>query len=472
MGEHSRRVILTGVGCALAGLGGCSWIADGDGASETTTRSVSPPSDSAPTTRAGVRDSTATPALDVTIQGETPALMDHAPGIVLGGLPPGGQVTVRSTTGEGEDRWEAEARFEADADGMVRVAEQAPVAGDWDRADGAAPIWAMRPAPSSIAADWPTGPAYEISVAAVVDGTARAAATLERRWVSPDVSTRSIETADLVGFYAEPATESPRPGVVLLHGSAGRMLKGDATMLASHGYPALAVKYFGREAALPDDLIEIPLSYFDGAADWLRRRDAVRDGPLGVLGWSYGGEGALFLAAHADWVGATVAGMPSGLATYGLDNTPVDRSPWSIDGEPVPHLPFPDEVEVNSYTQAYRGYVAGFEQASAAEIESATFPLERSTGPLLLVSGEADTLWPSPRLAEVAVDRLRAAGQADRVTNRAYPKAGHVIPIPHTSTFPAMGGRGVGAAATRAGTARAATDYWHRALETLQAGLG
>lgn len=471
MGRYSRRAILTGAGSALAGLGGCSWVADGTGTSETTTSDVSSTAGQTPTATISTTGSTATPTLDVTIQGETPALKDQAPGIVIDGLPPGRSVTLRATTGEGDDRWESKARFEADADGQVRVAEQAPVAGDWDRADGAAPIWAMRPAPSSISAEWPPGPAYEISVAAVVDGTARAEVRLERRWLSPDVSTRSVETPDLVGFYAAPATESPRPGVVLLHGSGGHVLKNYGKILASHGYPALAVKYFGREPALPDDLIEIPKSYFDGAAHWLRRREAVRDGPLGVLGYSYGGEGALFLAAHADWVGATVAVMPSGLATYGLSSSTVDRSPWAVDGEPVPHLPLPEGIDVDSSTDAYQGYVKALEEASDSEIDRATFPLERSAGPLLLVSGEADTLWPSPRLAGIAVDRLRVNGQADRVTHRAYPKAGHIIPIPHTSTFRAMGFRGVGAAATRAGTARAATDYWHRALATLQAGL-
>lgn len=41
-------------------------------------------------------------------------------------------------------------------------------------------------------------------------------------------------------------------------------------MLASHGYPPLAVKYFDSEGPIPDDLLEAPLSYSDRAAQWLR----------------------------------------------------------------------------------------------------------------------------------------------------------------------------------------------------------
>ncbi|MFT4889110.1 MAG: dienelactone hydrolase [Halobacteriales archaeon] len=249
-----------------------------------------------------------------------------------------------------------------------------------------------------------------------------------------------------------------------------------ATMLASHGYPALAVKYVGPEGPIPDDLLEVPLAYFDRAAEWLRGRSTVRDGDLGVYGASKGGEGALFLAAYADWVGAVVADVPSGVAFEGL--TPEWRwagsSSWAVDGDHVPYVPgggcFADTTDDGLYRMA-AAYECALSGADEGVVADATFPVENCDGPILCVSGEQDEMWPSPRLSEFVVDRLREHDAPDRIDHRAYEKAGHAIPIPYRPTYGLSAGNGFLLGGTPKGNANASADYWPRALETFGCGL-
>ena len=57
-------------------------------------------------------------------------------------------------------------------------------------------------------------------------------------------------------------------------------------------------------------------------------------------------------------------------------------------------------------------------------IEAATIPVELGRGPLLLVSGEADAMWPSTPMGEIAVRRARGARTAAHLH---FPGAGHTV---------------------------------------------
>jgi hypothetical protein len=65
-------------------------------------------------------------------------------------------------------------------------------------------------------------------------------------------------------------------------------------------------------------------------------------------------------------------------------------------------------------------------------VAAAEIPVERINGPVLLISGTDDAVWPSTTLSEFAVRRLRAHDHPHKVEHLAYEGAGHVIgpPIP------------------------------------------
>ena len=92
----------------------------------------------------------------------------------------------------------------------------------------------------------------------------RADARLERRLVSIGVTSRTVEADGLVGTLFTPASPGPHPAVIVLSGEGGGVWLSLAALLASRGYAALALGYFGMPG-LPRNLVNIPLEW-TGAA--------------------------------------------------------------------------------------------------------------------------------------------------------------------------------------------------------------
>src|SRR5262249_53890415 len=99
-------------------------------------------------------------------------------------------------------------------------------------------------------------------------------------------------------FFRSPGSET-RPGILVLGGSSGKLVFASqaAALLAAHGFPSLALAYFGVEG-LPPDLVEIPIAYFSAAMTWLTSQEGVNAEALGVIGRSRGAELALLLGSR------------------------------------------------------------------------------------------------------------------------------------------------------------------------------
>src|SRR6185312_4705778 len=114
-------------------------------------------------------------------------------------------------------------------------------------------------------------------------------------------------------------------------------------------------------------------------------------------------------------------------------------------------------------------FTAALAAASPAELAAATTHVEKVRGPVLMLASEDDQIWPSCRLAGIAMNRLRKAGHAATFADdlECYPEAGHIVGnpgLPTTGasvltlpdhTLVAIGG-------TPAGIARAARDGFER----------
>ncbi len=120
-------------------------------------------------------------------------------------------------------------------------------------------------------------------------------------------------------------------------------------------------------------------------------------------------------------------------------------------------------------------FVAALQNEEA--VAQATIPVEHTRGPILMISGQDDQLWPSPRLAEIAVQRLKQHNFAFPVEHLSYPHAGHLLGPPYLPTtlrhvrHPILkldfshGGTAVGDAFARA-------DSWPRVVAFLRKHLG
>ena len=59
--------------------------------------------------------------------------------------------------------------------------------------------------------------------------------------------------------------------------------------------------------------------------------------------------------------------------------------------------------------------------------DAAMIPIERATGPVLLVSGGDDQMWPASRMSKMLVERARRFGREHLVRHLDFPEAGHAL---------------------------------------------
>jgi dienelactone hydrolase len=104
---------------------------------------------------------------------------------------------------------------------------------------------------------------------------------------------------------------------------------------------------------------------------WLQDQPSVRGDRLGAVGTSRGGELALLLGAHFPDLEAVVSYVGSGL----VFPSPVGSEPaWTFRGKPLPWISNPFDVL----------------QPKPEQFERAEIPVERTNGPVLVISGDAD----------------------------------------------------------------------------------
>lgn len=245
-----------------------------------------------------------------------------------------------------------------------------------------------------------------------------------------------VHEAEVVGTFTVPDGPRPHPGVVALSGSGGGIPSWWGDLLAPHGIAVLAAAYFGVEP-LPSALCEIPVESVAAAAVWLRRRPEVRSGEVGLVGGSKGAELALLAAAtYPELFGPVAAIAPSSVTWFGVDLTggvadASARSSWTVGGRAVPFVPPVPGVGFERTERGLRSvgiYAAALGQDEA--VAAAAIPVERATGPLLLLSGGQDAACPSTVMARMIVDRLRAHRRSSNVRFLDFPECGHVVVRP------------------------------------------
>lgn len=276
-----------------------------------------------------------------------------------------------------------------------------------------------------------------------------------------------IREDGLVAEYFAPAsgTEASAGAIIVLGGSEGGLRGGRnlARNLSDAGFAAIAVSYFG-EPGQQTLLNEVPIEPVGRALAWLKARPEL-SGPIAVLGVSKGGELALLTASRNPEIRAVVAGVPSNMVWAGIDQSggPVGSS-WTEGGQPLAYVPYDLSRGFNGVFNLYNDSL----KSAPAEAE---IPVERINGPILMISGQADGLWPSSEMASRVEQRLRAHNFSHPVENIAYPDAGHAaFGIPVAADTPGLE-RAVYMGGTVPGLVAARADGWPRVLRFLRASL-
>jgi carboxymethylenebutenolidase len=141
------------------------------------------------------------------------------------------------------------------------------------------------------------------------------------------VSTTEVAVATalgrLTGVVARPDTSEKLPAVLLIHDrrGLGKWMRKNVPDLAGVGYVVLAV-----HVPVKDTTPERTLAELSAAVRWLRHRADVLPERIGVVGWCWGGEQALALAASTPVQACVMCGgaVTADAATLaGLRGTPV-----------------------------------------------------------------------------------------------------------------------------------------------------
>jgi dienelactone hydrolase len=408
---------------------------------------------------------------------EAPA--DEPVAVRVRGLPPGRRVTLKADARRGSGpAWRSQVEFLTDESGIVDLARQAPEAGSYQGIEPMGLFWSMVPEPvaPSLADLCASLEPIAVTLAAEVEGQPVAHQSLRRLLVGPDVVRVPVRDAGLVATLFHPSRGGPHPGIVVLGGSEGGLVESPAALLARHGYATLALAYFGI-GHLRRSLCLIPLEYLHRAIAWMSAHPEVAGDRIAVIGGSRGGELALLLGATFPEVAAVVGIAPGAVVTFAIGRNPLCffRSSWSLAGRPVPFVPARLTAGVLRELASRRPmeirvfYDAALENADA--VAAATIRVERIRGPILLLSGADDRVWPSSSLAEIAIERLDAHHHPFPYTHVSYARCGHILPLPHfpaaTSTEHPQVRRRILLGGTTQANARASVDAWSRLLAFL-----
>jgi len=244
--------------------------------------------------------------------------------------------------------------------------------------------------------------------------------------------------------------DPPRGAIIVLGGSGGGIgWSGEmAAQLAVEGYAALALAYF-RWPGLAKHLGRIRLEYVADAIRWMQVQVLGAARPVALVGASRGAELALLAASTFSEVGAVIAVAPSSVL-WGSDRGfgTIGRAAWTYRGQALPGMTPPLALwwrpktarrAMVSYVRRtpWRGTPAILDALRDEKaVARAAIPVEKIRGPVLLVSGADDQMWPSAAMGENIRSRLEAAGHPFEVRHLSYDGAGHAVSILRTDSYP------------------------------------
>ena len=354
----------------------------------------------------------------------SPDLADTPVAIDVRGLRAHERVTMHARwRAVGGHAWTSSVPLRASASGAVRLRGL----------EAARLLWTMRPVGPAFKDPYfflPAGVPSNVAVTLTASGRTVARATVRRRIAPPSVHVRELTKGrdGVVGFLFTPRVATRRPAAVVFGGSEGGNSMIDvAAMLAAHGYPTLALAYFG-EPGLPSQLVNVPLEYFARALA-AGPRPARRSARIAAMGTSRGGEPALLIGAtFPRLIHGAIGLVPS--ATVQL--RPLPRS--------------------------------GPGPCTARAVPLEDIPVERIDGPVLTAGAGDDRVWASRGSVE-RIER-RPSPRATPLPPRGpdHEHAGHLIGTALPYEPPTTPGAAQGFGGSPRADAAAEADLWPHIL--------
>jgi dienelactone hydrolase len=222
----------------------------------------------------------------------------------------------------------------------------------------------------------------------------------------------SVQGEGLFARFYHPAKGNPPwQAIIMLSGSQGGLVTARRRIepLIASGYCVLSTAYFKAEG-LPQDLVSVPLEFYDRAKTWLAKNSKVAQGGVAVIGGSKGGELALLLASRDPHIRCVVGIVPASHVFQGIAPRFHMSSSWSYEGKDLPFVPYVFNATFSKAVMETHKFHDVYQEALAnagENAEAARIPVEKSNAAVLLLSGKKDQMWPSTDMCNTIVERLK-----------------------------------------------------------------
>jgi len=318
------------------------------------------------------------------------SLLDEPLHIAIDGLQPNLPVTIKlnMTNGLNLDFESSPTTFPVGSNGRIDLDETKPVSKDVEGlyVDSMGMFRDLQPCPGSDTRFWSsdvTKP-VECTLTATQNSATVVNKSFQRVHMGAGITRREVTENGLRGTLFLPPEGFTRPPIITCHGGIvkKKIVEGTAAVMASRGFPALSLGYFGVEG-LPRKWFEQPMDflYFEKAMDFLAKETNKETG-VGIWGISKGGEIALACSAFfPERIKATVA----------INVFPkVLIAPWQYDGQPIKSFPGPVPISPQPHKIAEGLYtMEGWDQP-LLDRDDLLLPFWRMKAPVLWIAGEDD----------------------------------------------------------------------------------
>ncbi|WP_199609655.1 acyl-CoA thioester hydrolase/BAAT C-terminal domain-containing protein [Flocculibacter collagenilyticus] len=172
------------------------------------------------------------------------------------------------------------------------------------------------------------------------------------------------------------------------------------------GYAMLAIGYFGMKG-IPKDLDRISLNAIHDEIKRAQNDDSIDASCVAVIGGSKGAELALVLASKYSDINAVVSLAGSHVSFNAISIASDGRTAsFQYNDSPIPFITIPYKALPHFFTGNFRkGFEIAMEDKKA--LKAAEIAVENINGPILLISGEKDHVWPSAEMSNEVTRRLK-----------------------------------------------------------------
>ncbi|MGZ7069994.1 MAG: acyl-CoA thioesterase/bile acid-CoA:amino acid N-acyltransferase family protein [Methanobacterium sp.] len=365
-------------------------------------------------------------------------------------LPEKTEIKLHARKYDKNNLWYSFATFMSDGEGVVNTAKSPAISGKYNGIDPSGLFWSMeilqdlQILPENLNQLDNSGKIL-LHFDVEIDNKITTSKTIEVLKILQHVKIEKIEEENIIGNFYYSSKKNDLPAVLIVSGSEGGISTPDiiAGVLASHGYAALALAYFDMPGLSPI-LEEIPIEYVEKAIKWLKKHQTVDNERLAMMGTSKGAELTLLSASMFPDIKAVIAASPSYVVFQSSNPDPKvqPKSSWTYKGNPMPFIPFiiteefykqfesgfPQHLE---YLPLYKASIKGKDA-----VEKATINIENINGPVLLISGSDDKVWPSKEMSEKIMERFKKFKFPHDYQHLNYEGAGHVVARPGYTPWP------------------------------------